>query len=493
MGSRCARAGAAASTAAVVALATGVMGLAALGGCAVGPRYVRPTVAVPQQFSEVRPGSFDVTHPPASALWHSFGDPILDQLIDTALAHSTTLAQSVAQLNEARALRGLEYFALLPTVTASASRQAQLFSSENPLVPPNLGKITTFNAGFDASWEINIFGGAVSASRAAIAEERAARAGLEAARQSVVAEVAQAYFSLRADQERLRVAQRNIANLTENQQLLEARLEGGRGTELDVTRGRALLLGTAARVPQTQAAITRDEQRLAVLTAEPIGALITQLGAPRPLPAMPSLVAIGTPAEWFQRRPDIRQAEQKLISQTRQISVEMANYFPQLTLVGGFGWSAQTASALGSSASRQWNYGPSLTWSFLDIGRVHQRVLAQKARAAGAIATYQDTVLRAIEDTENALAGYRAANESAMTLEEAVKASRTATELAQAQFQAGGVDTLVVLDAERSQLDLEDQLATAESQRATALAALYKALVGDFALGPAAAAAAPPT
>jgi multidrug efflux system outer membrane protein len=473
---------------AVIALTAGIVAVAALAGCAVGPRYVRPAVNVPQQFSQARQDSYDGAHPPASALWHSFGDPILDALIDIALAHNNTLAQSIAQLNEARALRGIEYFALLPTVTAVASRQANLYSSDVPLYPPNLGKITTFNAGFDATWELDIFGGGVSAARAAAAEVRAAHAGLEAARQSVIAEVAQAYFSLRADQERLRVAQRDIANLTENQQLLEARLEGGRGTDLDVSRGRALLLGTAARVPQTQAAITRDEQRLAVLTAQPIDALKAQLGAPIPLPAMPALVAIGTPAEWFRRRPDIQQAEQKLISENDQISVEAANYFPQLTLVGGFGWSAQTASAIGSSASRQWNYGPSLTWSFLDIGRVRQRVLAQKARTAAAVATYRDTVLLAIEDTENALAGYRAANEAAITLSDAVKASRTATQIAQAQFEAGGVDTLVVLDAERAQLDLEDQLATAESQRATALAALYKALVGDFAAAPA-----PPT
>jgi multidrug efflux system outer membrane protein len=472
-------------TPAMAALTGAIVAVAALGGCAVGPRYVRPAVTVPQQFSQARPDSYDGAHPPASALWHSFGDPILDQLIDIALAHNNTLAQSIAQLNEARALRGIEYFSLLPTVTAVAGRQANLYSSDVPLYPPDLGKITTFNAGFDASWELDIFGGGVSAARAASAEVRAAHAGLEAARQSVIAEVAQAYFSLRADQERLRVAQRDIENLTENQQLLQARLEGGRGTDLDVSRGRALLLGTAARVPQTQAAVVRDEQRLAVLSAQPIGALKAQLGAPKPLPAMPELVAIGTPAEWFRRRPDIQQAEQKLISETDQISVEAANYFPQLTLVGGFGWSAQTASALGSSASRQWNYGPSLTWSFLDIGRVRQRVLAQKARAAAAVATYQDTVLLAIEDTENALAGYRAANEAAITLADAVRASRTATHIAQAQFEAGGVDTLVVLDAERAQLDLEDQLATAESQRATALAALYKALVGDFAAAPA--------
>lgn len=456
-------------------------------GCAVGPRYVRPQVQVPSSFAEARPSGFDGAHPPVSALWHSFGDPILDQLIDTALAQNKTLAQSDAKLKEARALRGLEYFALLPTVTASANRNTSVQSSLNPFYPPGIGKTTTFTAGFDASWEIDLFGGALSAGRAALAEERASQAGLDAARQSVVAEVAQTYFSLRAEQERLRVERRDIENLEENQRLLEARLEGGRGSELDASRGRALLLGSAARVPQTESAITRDEQRLAVLTAQPVDALRGRLGPPKPLPPMPALVPIGTPAEWFRRRPDIRQAEQLLVSETAQISVQAADFFPQLTLLGGFGWTAQTARDIGRSAARQWNYGPSLSWSFLDIGRVRQRVLAQKARAAGAVAAYQDAVLRAIEDTENAMAGYRAANESALSLEGAVNASRSATGLAQAQFEAGAVDTLVVLDAERSQLDLEDQLATAESQRATALAALYKALVGDFA------AAAPPS
>ncbi len=459
-----------------------VLAGAALSGCAVGPRYVRPEVHVPAKFSQALP---DNTQAPASLLWHSFGDPELDRLIDTALAHNKTLAQATAQLDQARALRGLEYFALLPTVTAAGSRTTERFSSRDPLVPPNLGKITTYKAGFDASWEIDLFGGAWSASRAAAAEERASAAGLEAARQSVVAEVAQSYFSLRADQERLRVARRNIANLEENQRLLEARLAGGRNTELDVLRGRTLLLSTTARVPQTEAAITRDEQRLAVLTAMPVDQLLAEVATPAPLPAMPALVAIGTPADWFARRPDIRQAEQKLISQNAQISVSSADYFPRLTLTGSFGWTAQSLSDVGRAIARQWTYGPSLSWSFLDVGRVHQRVLAQKAVTAAAAASYEDTVLRAIEDTENALAGYRAANESAGKLEEAVRAAREATTLAQAQFAAGGVDTLVVLDSERSQLDLEDQVATAESQRATALAALYKAFVGDFAAAPA--------
>ena len=237
-------------------------------------------------------------------------------------------------------------------------------------------------------------------------------------------------------------------------------------------------------MPQTEASITRDEQRLAVLTAQPIDVLRTQLGDAKPLPPMPQLVAIGNPQDWFRRRPDIRQAEQQLISQNAQISVEAANYFPQLTLLGGFGWTAQRASDLGRSSAREWNYGPSLSWSFLDIGRVHQRVKAQEAATAGAVAAYQNTVLLALEETENALAGYRAANRAAILLGDAAASARAATDIARAQFEGGAVDTLVLLDAERSQLSLEDQLVTAESQRATALAALYKALVGDFAAAP---------
>jgi multidrug efflux system outer membrane protein len=464
------------ATAAAVA---GAITAALLAGCTVGPRYVRPRTDLPADFVEAR--GYDAAQPVASRLWHSFGDPVLDRLIDAALARNKTLAQATAQLKEARALRGLENFAFLPTVTAAASRNTTKYSNENPLIPPNIGKVTTFTAGFDASWEIDLFGGSVSARRAAVAEERAAGSAVEAARQSVVAEVAQTYFSLRAEQERLRVQRRNVSNLEENQRLLEARLDGGRGTELDVASARALYLGTASRLPQTEATIARDEQRLAVLTAEPVETLRTQLGPPAPLPQLPALVTIGTPEAWLRRRPDVLQAEQKLISATAQIGVEASNFFPQLTLLGGFNWTAQVAKDIGSSAARQWNYGPSLSWSFLDIGRVRQRVLAQKARAAGAVAAYENTVLLALEETENGLSGYRAANQTAVALEGAVKAARDATTLAQARFDGGAIDTLDLLQTERSQLDLEDQLATAESQRATALAALYKALVGDFA------------
>ena len=451
-----------------------------LSACSLAPHYVRPAVAVPASFQASGQADIDGVTAPSSTVWHAFGDTTLDELIGTALTHNKTLEQATAQLNEARALRGLEAFALLPTVTAAGSRDRSRPSGRDPFVPRSVGRTSVYKAGFDASWEIDLFGGARSASRAARAEQGAAEAGVDAARQAVVAEVAQAYFSLRAEQERLRVQRRNVANLGENLHLIEARVAAGRGSELDVARTRALTLGTAARLPQTEAAIGRDEQRLATLTAQPIDKVRETLGAARPIPPMPALVAVGTPDAWLRRRPDVRQAEKRLEAATAKIGIDKAEYLPRLTLLGGFGWTGQATADLGSSAAQRWHYGPALTWSFLDIGRVHQRVRASEARAAGAAAAYQDTVLRALEETENAMAGYRAANEAAITLGSAVTASRSATDLANARLGAGAVDTLVVLDAERSQLDLEDQLATAQSQRATSLAALYKALAGDF-------------
>jgi multidrug efflux system outer membrane protein len=277
------------------------------------------------------------------------------------------------------------------------------------------------------------------------------------------------------------VQRRNVANLEENQRLLEARLTAGRGTELDVSRARALLLATQARVPQVESAISRDEQRLAVLTAQPIESLRRDLGPAAPLPALPTLVTVGSPGQWLRRRPDVRAAERRLAAATARIGIDAADFLPQLTLLGAFGWTGQVARDIGTSAAQRSQFGPSLSWSFLDVGRVRQRVLASKARAAGALAAYDDTVLRALEETENALAGFRASNQAAVSLADAAASARTATEIAQRRFEAGASDTLTVLDAERSQLDLEDQLATAVSQRATTLAALYKALAGDFA------------
>jgi multidrug efflux system outer membrane protein len=453
----------------------------ALAACTVGPEYVRPDTPAPAAFVEANADHYATTGP-TSALWSSFEDPVLDGLIEQALQRNRSLAQAVSRLDEARALRGLESFALLPVVTAAGGIERNKPSGRDPFIPPDAVGITeTYRLGFDANWEIDLFGRARNARKAVRADEGAAQAALEAARQSLIAEVAQAYFTLRSEQERLRVQRRNVENLAENLALLELRRDNGRGTELDVARSNALGLAIASRLPGTEAAVARQEQRLAVLTAQPIASLREQLGAPGPLPPMPALVTIGSPEDWLRRRPDVRQAERQLAAATARVGVAVAEFFPRLSLVGAGGWTAQQASDLGEDFAQRWNWGPSLSWSFLDVGSVRQRVRASEARAAGALAAYEETVLRALEETENALAGYRAANRSAGALEQAVRRGRDATALAKLRFDAGAADTLVVLDAERTQLDLEDQYATAVAQRATALASLYKALAGDFA------------
>jgi multidrug efflux system outer membrane protein len=459
---------------------TGALLVLLLAGCTVGPAYVRPDTAAPAAFVEANSDHYDAAAP-ASTLWSAFNDPVLDRLIADALARNKTLAQSLARLDEARAIRGLETFALFPVVTAAASGEKSKPSGRDPFIPPDIGQTKTYRAGFDATWEIDLFGRARNARKAVRADEGAAAAALEATRQSVVAEVAQAYFNLRAEQERLRVQRRNVENLSQNIALLELRRDNGRGSELDVARSNALGLSVASRLPGIEAAVTRQEQRLAVLTAQPIDALREILGPPTPLPAMPELVSIGTPEEWLRRRPDIRQAEQQLAASTARVGVAVSEFFPQLSLTGGGGWTAQKFGDLGEDFARRWNWGPSLSWSFLDVGSVRQRVKAAEARAAGALAAYDEAVLRALEDVENALAGYRAGNRTADVLELAVKRSRDAADLARLRFEAGADDSLILLDAERTQLDLEDQFATAQAQRATALAALYKALAGDFA------------
>jgi multidrug efflux system outer membrane protein len=452
-----------------------------LGACTVGPEYVRPDSPPPAGFVEANADHYDAAAP-VSALWSSFEDPVLDALLVQALERNRSLAQAASRLDEARALRGLETFALLPVVTASGGVDRNKPSGRDPFIPPDATGITqTYRLGFDANWEIDLFGRARNVRKAVYAEEGAAEAAFTAARQSLVAEVAQAYFTLRAEQERLRVQRRNVENLAENLALLELRRDNGRGTELDVARSNALGLAIASRLPATEAAVSQQEQRLAVLTAQSIADLREQLGPPTPMPPMPALVAIGTPEDWLRRRPDVREAERELAAATARVGVEVAEFFPRLTLLSAGGWTAQQAGDLGEDFARRWNFGPSLTWSFLDVGSVRQRVKASEARAAGALAAYEETLLRALEETENALAGYRAANRSAGALEQAVRRGTEATALAKLRFDAGAADTLVVLDAERTQLDLEDQYASAVAQRATALASLYKALAGDFA------------
>ncbi len=466
------------TAAAPVAVAVTVL----LAGCAIGPDYKAPATPLPLTFAQARGAALDAASPAASAVWSSFGEPELDALIARAQQQNRSIAQAGARLDEARALGGLTTWALLPSVPASAGRERSEPSGRDPFLPPGQGTTTTYRAGFDASWEVDVFGRARRAAEATRRDVDTAVADFAATRLSTTAEVAQAWFALRGAEARLAILKRNLDNLREDLRILETRREAGRGTELDTSRQATLVAGVAALLPQSEAEVARQEQRLAVLTATSAAELRAQWLAPtRAIPPPPPLVAVGTPEQWIRRRPDVRAADRRLAAATARIGVEQADFFPRLTLNGSFGYTSQLRSELFESTTERLSYGPSLTWAFLDIGRVRQRVRAAAARQRQALAAYDDTVLRALEETENSLAGYRAATESLVAYESGLAAARTASQIARARYDAGASDYLAVLDAERTLLDFEDRVVQGSVARATSLAALYKALAGDFA------------
>lgn len=452
--------------------------LLSLSACTVGPDYVRPETPLPPRFDQA--GS--VASAPDALLWSSLGDASLDRLIRCSLQSNTRITSAAARLAETRALSGLSVYSLFPTVTAGASAERSEPSGRDPFIPPDAAARTdTYRAGFDAAWEIDLFGSLRNQSKAIYQRVDADAAALADVQLSIVAEVVQAYFSLRGARGLLALRRQQADNQAANVDLLGRLLEAGRGNRLDLSRAEAQWRTVAAQIPTAEAAVVAQEQRLAVLTGWPLAELRQQLAEARPLQALPALHTVGDPADWLQRRPDVRAAERRIAAAYSDIGYERAQYFPILTLFGDFGWTATSFGALGSDGAQRWGFGPSLRWRFLDFGRVKQQVAAAEARAAGAEAAYREAVLRALEDTENALARLRAANRSGVELQAAREAAVEATGLARLRFDNGASGYLDVLDAERSLLDLEVQYLQSRIDQATALAAVYKALAGDFA------------
>jgi len=459
-----------------------------LGGCTVGPRFVKPDAPLPEKFDQAQAAeaiqAAGATTQPSeteSALWSAFNDPALSTLMMRAQQENKTIAQAAARLRETRSLRGLSIFSWFPTVTAEGSGEKNRASNQDPFIPAGTGITESYRAGFDASWEIDLFGGLRQQKNAIYRESDADAYLLDSARLSVNAEVAQAFFALRGAQQRLVIQTKNIENLQRSDRVLEARLREGRGNALELAQNRALALQVAAQVPNTEAEIVRQEQRLAVLSVQPATAVREVLAMSKNMPTLPALKTIGTPEEWIKRRPDVLAAEQKFAATNARVGEKIADYFPKLNLLGSFGWTAQGLGDLGEKGGERWSYGPSLSWSFLNFGRVRQNVKAAEARADASAALYQETVLLALEDTENALAQYRASNQSQQRLQEAVLQSRKARDLAKLRYDEGAADFLSLLDAERTLLSVEDANVQSRTVQATSLALVYKALAGDFA------------
>jgi len=458
--------------------------------CAVGPRYTRPAIRAPGTWNELPAGQ--VASADRAALerwWIAFHDPTLEGLVARAVEGNLDLKIAAARVLEARAARGIAASRALPQVdTGAATSRTQRSEAVPPFKSPAgasspLGPRTqnAFEAGFDASWEIDVFGGVRRDEEAARAQVQAAEEGRRDVLVTAVAEVARNYVELRGTQRRLEILDATLASQRDSRDLAKARFDAGLGSELDVTRAEGLLNATASERPELERLARRAVEALRVLLGGDPGALTTALDAPGPIPPLPPEIPSALPSELLSRRPDLRRAERELAAATARIGVATADLFPRFSIVGSFGRRSENFADLSSGSSQLWTIVPGVRWPIFSGGRIRANIRVQEARQEQALDQYEKAMLLAVEEVENALSAQVRERRRQSDLQASVAANHRALELATERYTGGLENFLSVLDAQRSLYAAEDLLVRSESLAAVDLIALYKALGGGWA------------
>jgi len=448
-----------------------------LSACAVGPDYRTPETA-PADIDRATAEDFDRSRF-ESAWWRQFEDPTLDTLVSQALSENRELRIAFARLRAARSIRDDDANDHFPTVTAGAT--AEYGKAQQPGFSEERSNIERYDLGLDMAWELDLFGRIQRRIEASEAQTEAAEAELYQLQVSLIAELVDAYGQLRGAQLRERIARENLNYQRDSHQLTEQLRDAGMGSELDVLRADARLAATEASLPQFQAAQSRARNRIATLLGQRADQLSVDL-SPRELPAIAKALPIGDPGELLRRRPDIRAAERQLAAATANVGVATADLFPRVSLSGFLGFIAGRGSQIGSSAAQAWGVAPSISWAAFDMGSVRARLRGAEADVEGALASYEQQVLLALEESENAFSDYARAQERLLSLLRQSSASRAAAQQAEIRYREGTVDFLVLLDAERERLAAEDAQAQAEVELYRGVVALYKALGGGWQL-----------
>ena len=463
--------------------------LGLLGGCAaVGPDYAGPSAGNAEKITRFPSGagasasSTIVTGDPPEQWWLALEDAELDTLIGQALAANYDLQTAVANVEAARAQIVQASTRLLPSIDLNNTVRVRRDSLAQPLLPPGIEPLTFgfVTVGLDLLWEIDLFGRVRRSVEATTAELGSLVAVRNNVVLSVLSTVANAYVDLRGAQLRLGVAQRNVAVQQQTLDLVATLNREGAATDFDLARARSLLLTSQALIPQQRAVARAALNRLTTLLARPPGALDGQLQTPRELPKLPELVAVGQPADLLRRRPDIQVAERALAAACARIGIVTADLFPTVSLIGSAGAAAGPISGLTSAAAPFFTVGPALRWNIFDRRAIYARIAQADSTAAAAMARYEMTVTRALEEVDSAINAYRNERERQAQLLAAVAASRDAAQLAELRFKEGAEDFLTVLDAQRSLLQLEDQQALSAINVAQGLIGIQRALGGGW-------------
>ncbi|MEC9340262.1 MAG: efflux transporter outer membrane subunit, partial [Pseudomonadota bacterium] len=408
--------------------------------------------------------------------WRQLGDPLLSELVVTAIAENHDLAEAAARVSEARHRRGLAAAQRWPSATAGGS------ASRVRTAPDDAPATTTrfYDVSVDARWQTGLFGGTRRELEAADADWEAEIANRDDLLVSVAAEVALNYLDLRLFQTRLAITERNLATQTETLDLARWRHQAGLTTAIDVEQARQNVEQTRAQLPLLRAGSLRASHRLAVLLGGYPGALDGKLATPGPIPIAGLKIAIGVPADVLRRRPDVRAAERRLAAQTARVGAAIADRYPELTLTGSIGLEALSGGDLLDAGTEVTSTLASLGLTLFDAGRIRQNIAVQTAVQEQALARFEGVVRGAVEEVENALVAYAQEQRRHTALAEAAAAAELAARLIEQQYRTGLVDFQTVLDAQRSLLNLQDQVAISRGEITTQLIAIYQAVGGGW-------------
>jgi NodT family efflux transporter outer membrane factor (OMF) lipoprotein len=485
----------------------------------VGPNYRPPKVDVPSTFATTQSSADSLTR-----WWEVFHDPELDVLIQRALLTNLDLQLAQDRVLEARAQLDLTTGNLFPTANINGaynkthiSKQAGLAGflgaggssgSVNPTqiaAPPSQGastdlvrpgaarsggsnsgglvlpqQIQLYQAGFDASWEIDIFGGLRRSVEAATADAQAQEESRRDTMVTLLGDVARNYVQVRGLQRQIHIAFDNIKSQRDTLDLTKSRFKAGLATDLDVARAEAQVNTTEAAVPTLQISLKQSIHALGVLLGQPPETLLQELSNEAPIPPVPASVPVGLPSDLLRRRPDVRRAERQLAGSTARIGVATADLFPKFSLTGALGLESTELRNLPRGDSLFWDIGPTVSWPIFDAGKIQSNIRIQNARQREAVIQYRQAVLTSLEDVENAMTAYQQEQIRRQSLAAAVDANQRAVQLATLLYTKGLADFLNVLDAQRDLFASQDQLVQSEQNVSADLVALYKALGGGW-------------
>jgi NodT family efflux transporter outer membrane factor (OMF) lipoprotein len=463
-------------------LQAAIMVLAVSGCMAVGPDYVPVEPEAQNNWHARLHGGLTADQFDPETLahwWTTLDDPHLSSLEERAVRGNLDVKEALARIREARALRGMSKAKLFPAVDAVGSATHNRYSESNRYGIG--GEEELYEVGFDASWELDMFGGLRRSVEAADATLEATQEDLHDVLVSLLAEVALNYVEVRIFQARLAVTEANVRTQQEIYELNTSRYNAGIIDELAVQESLRLLETSRSQIPVLETGLQAAKNRLAVLLGEQPGNLDRELSAKRPIPAVPPTVAVGIPAETLRHRPDVRRAERLLAARTARIGVATADLYPRFRLFGTIGLESISTGDLFTYASRTWRFGPGVSWNIFDAGAIRRNIEVQTARQEQALIQYESAVLGALEEVENVLVAYAEEQRRRASLVKAEAAARRSVLLARDQYRAGLTNFNNVLDAQRALLSLQDQLTLSRGAVTSNLVRLYKALGGGWA------------